>query len=119
VSAYCEVNSKLGCELGFNSIYACQAAPNCGHYWIHSDGTRVKDSSYDYCRQFVLPDRASYNTSQTGHPNVGISNPNTPPPPLSTITQNLEQYKETCSPGNDSRETQHFVLLHNIVNMVL
>jgi hypothetical protein len=58
ISAHCEVNSTPilgGSRSGFNSVFACQEAPNCGHYWIHSDGTQVKDSSYDYCRQANVP----------------------------------------------------------------
>jgi len=44
VHSHCEVNSKIS-----GSVFACQEAPNCGHYWIHPDGSKVKDNDYPSC----------------------------------------------------------------------
>ncbi|HJT48043.1 MAG TPA: hypothetical protein VJ729_07645 [Nitrososphaeraceae archaeon] len=43
--AHCEVNSKIGGDMGFNSVFVCQEALNCGHYWRHPDGSMVDDSN--------------------------------------------------------------------------
>ncbi|MGC2572031.1 MAG: hypothetical protein WA364_11015 [Candidatus Nitrosopolaris sp.] len=103
VSSHCEVNSKIGGASGFNSVFACQEAPDCGHYWIHADGSRVVDSDYPTCRNpapYVPgePHGASYATQESGRTTqVPKTTPAKPTGPRSAESSLPSWYNECVS----------------------